>query len=215
MSVHENNIHTLLPEFFQDSDNQFLESSFSVASPEDIFSILEALDGVSTSNFNSLPPLAHESSTVCPQEGDSQPPETINGTNLVSQNSTFSFDAINPSEDQFETEIEAVSSSHKSKKQKVAATGDEDANIDGQQKVSHITVERNRRKQMNDNLSVLRSLMPCFYVKRVSNLNWFLLLNSQRFSRNFRQNKKLSNTKTFLKSCSPNYLLLFFLKEIS
>ncbi|XP_042048871.1 transcription factor SPEECHLESS-like isoform X2 [Salvia splendens] len=36
---------------------------------------------------------------------------------------------------------------------------------EGQNK-SHITVERNRRKQMNDHLSVLRSLMPCFYVKR-------------------------------------------------
>ncbi|KAK4745489.1 hypothetical protein SAY87_011801 [Trapa incisa] len=37
---------------------------------------------------------------------------------------------------------------------------------DGLQKMSHITVERNRRKQMNEHLSVLRSLMPCFYVKR-------------------------------------------------
>ncbi|KAF0932046.1 hypothetical protein E2562_007851 [Oryza meyeriana var. granulata] len=33
-------------------------------------------------------------------------------------------------------------------------------------KTSHIAVERNRRKQMNENLAVLRSLMPCFYVKR-------------------------------------------------
>ncbi|XP_028806834.1 transcription factor SPEECHLESS-like [Neltuma alba] len=33
-------------------------------------------------------------------------------------------------------------------------------------KISHIAVERNRRKQMNEHLSVLRSLMPCFYVKR-------------------------------------------------
>ncbi|KAI3784052.1 hypothetical protein L1987_43144 [Smallanthus sonchifolius] len=32
--------------------------------------------------------------------------------------------------------------------------------------VSHIMVERNRRKQMNEHLSVLRSLMPWFYVKR-------------------------------------------------
>ncbi|MED6223792.1 hypothetical protein PIB30_077545, partial [Stylosanthes scabra] len=37
---------------------------------------------------------------------------------------------------------------------------------DGQHRMSHITVERNRRKQMNEHLSVLRSLMPCFYVKR-------------------------------------------------
>jgi hypothetical protein len=35
-------------------------------------------------------------------------------------------------------------------------------------KTPHITVERNRRKQMNEHLTVLRSLMPCFYVKRVS-----------------------------------------------
>ncbi|XP_066167413.1 transcription factor SPEECHLESS isoform X1 [Oryza sativa Japonica Group] len=33
-------------------------------------------------------------------------------------------------------------------------------------KTAHIAVERNRRKQMNENLAVLRSLMPCFYVKR-------------------------------------------------
>ncbi|XP_011625827.1 transcription factor MUTE isoform X1 [Amborella trichopoda] len=32
--------------------------------------------------------------------------------------------------------------------------------------MSHITVERNRRKQMNEHLKVLRSLTPCFYVKR-------------------------------------------------
>ncbi|XP_076909077.1 transcription factor SPEECHLESS-like [Bidens hawaiensis] len=39
-------------------------------------------------------------------------------------------------------------------------------NSDGQQKVAHIAVERNRRKQMNEHLAVLRSLLPCFYVKR-------------------------------------------------
>ncbi|KAJ1690903.1 hypothetical protein LUZ63_015058 [Rhynchospora breviuscula] len=39
---------------------------------------------------------------------------------------------------------------------------------DAPHQTSHITVERNRRKQMNEHLSVLRSLMPCFYVKRAS-----------------------------------------------
>lgn len=47
----------------------------------------------------------------------------------------------------------------------------EDPNPDGPQRMSHITVERNRRKQMNEHLTVLRSLMPCFYVKKVSNRN--------------------------------------------
>ncbi|CAO2823893.1 unnamed protein product [Amaranthus hypochondriacus] len=32
--------------------------------------------------------------------------------------------------------------------------------------MSHITVERNRRKQMNENLKILRSLTPCFYIKK-------------------------------------------------
>ncbi|KAL8142480.1 hypothetical protein V2J09_015512 [Rumex salicifolius] len=36
----------------------------------------------------------------------------------------------------------------------------------GGMKMCHIAVERNRRKQMNEHLTVLRSLMPCFYVKR-------------------------------------------------
>lgn len=59
----------------------------------------------------------------------------------------------------------------KSKRQKTsnaATNASDEALQDGQQRVSHITVERNRRKQMNEHLSVLRSLMPCFYVKRVS-----------------------------------------------
>ncbi|KAL1320206.1 hypothetical protein HN51_064925 [Arachis hypogaea] len=32
--------------------------------------------------------------------------------------------------------------------------------------MSHIAVERNRRKQMNEHLKVLRSLTPSFYIKR-------------------------------------------------
>ncbi|KAJ4795347.1 basic helix-loop-helix (bHLH) DNA-binding superfamily protein [Rhynchospora pubera] len=32
--------------------------------------------------------------------------------------------------------------------------------------MSHITVERNRRRQMNEHLKVLRSLTPSFYIKR-------------------------------------------------
>lgn len=35
------------------------------------------------------------------------------------------------------------------------------------QRMTHIVVERNRRKQMNDYLAVLRSLMPASYVQRV------------------------------------------------
>ncbi|KAJ0487837.1 transcription factor SPEECHLESS [Helianthus annuus] len=53
-----------------------------------------------------------------------------------------------------------VGSDIKRKRQSVEDGGD------GQQKVAHISVERNRRKQMNEHLTVLRSLLPCFYIKR-------------------------------------------------
>ena len=35
------------------------------------------------------------------------------------------------------------------------------------QRMTHIAVERNRRRQMNDHLNVLRSLMPASYIQRV------------------------------------------------
>ncbi|GKB18448.1 transcription factor SPEECHLESS-like protein, partial [Tanacetum coccineum] len=62
-------------------------------------------------------------------------------------------------------EAEHETFSPRNKRQKVS--GDEGCeNFDGQVKMNHVTVERNRRKQMNEHLIVLRSLMPCFYVKR-------------------------------------------------
>ncbi|XP_042958058.1 transcription factor SPEECHLESS-like [Carya illinoinensis] len=47
-----------------------------------------------------------------------------------------------------------------------ANPSEEENLLEEQQRMSHIAVERNRRKQMKDSLSVLRSLMPHFYVKR-------------------------------------------------
>jgi hypothetical protein len=44
------------------------------------------------------------------------------------------------------------------------------------QRITHITVERNRRKQMNEHLAVLRSLMPESYVQRVC-FTFFLVKN--------------------------------------
>lgn len=35
------------------------------------------------------------------------------------------------------------------------------------QRMTHIAVERNRRKQMNEHLNALRSLMPSYFVQRV------------------------------------------------
>jgi hypothetical protein len=63
------------------------------------------------------------------------------------------------------------------KKQKgssTAAAAQDAAADEGAVKMSHIAVERNRRKQMNEHLAVLRSLMPCFYIKRVRFLAYLL-----------------------------------------
>ncbi|XP_038684896.1 transcription factor SPEECHLESS-like [Tripterygium wilfordii] len=110
---------------------------------DDLLSIFESLE-----SFEQFPPVT--------------PSEDNNGEvgRLVSQKSNSSFQ-------ESESELESWP---KSKRQKVASNGvassDQEGNQDGQQRMSHITVERNRRKQMNEHLSILRSLMPCFYVKR-------------------------------------------------
>lgn len=50
------------------------------------------------------------------------------------------------------------------------------------QRMTHIAVERNRRKQMNEYLSVLRSMVPESYVQRVSLSAPNLLSNTIKFS---------------------------------
>ncbi|KAI3735379.1 hypothetical protein L6452_14875 [Arctium lappa] len=144
-----------LPDFFDSttSAQQFGETKFlstGVASPDDIFSVLEALEGVS-SEFTALTPLDEIENGV--EEGGVH-------NHLLSQKST----SLSAVQELVEAELEAFSP--KNKRQKVSSAEEGCENSDGQLKMSHVTVERNRRKQMNEHLTVLRSLMPCFYVKR-------------------------------------------------
>lgn len=58
------------------------------------------------------------------------------------------------------------------------------------QRMTHIAVERNRRKQMNDYLTVLKSMMPASYVQRVAILsisldNWLVGMLFESTFRNF------------------------------
>ncbi|KAL3755649.1 hypothetical protein ACJRO7_002663 [Eucalyptus globulus] len=125
--------------FFEDPE--FVDTTFGGgAGGDDLFSILESLDAEFPLPANPPPP----------------PPP------LPALDETAVFGSKECDE----------ASSPKSKRQKVMNGGgscsDYENQQDGQQqnRMSHITVERNRRKQMNEHLSVLRSLMPCFYVKR-------------------------------------------------
>ncbi|KAE9608900.1 putative transcription factor bHLH family [Lupinus albus] len=118
---------------------------------DDLFAILESLEDFTT-DFSPINETVIGSSTFIEET-----------SRLVSQKSTSSSVQVQ----QHGSEETELVTSPKSKRQKVSPNTDtEEANQDGQQRISHITVERNRRKQMNEHLSVLRSLMPCFYVKR-------------------------------------------------
>ncbi|KAL5538205.1 hypothetical protein UlMin_024883 [Ulmus minor] len=137
-----------LSEFFD--QHEFGDFNKVVGEDDDLFSILERLEGV---DFPPFTPLDNEAVL-----GSKEKEETM--TRLVSQKSTSSSTL-----QESENEVEA---SPKRKRLKVSGTtsSDQEVNPDGQVRVSHITVERNRRKQMNEHLTVLRSLMPCFYVKK-------------------------------------------------
>ncbi|XWS50403.1 hypothetical protein CRYUN_Cryun12cG0084700 [Craigia yunnanensis] len=131
----------------------FEEPEFGETNPagDDLFAIFESLDGLP--EFPPFTPLEETAAASTQKDGEE-------AMRLVSQKSTSS-SAQQESETELDPEPET---SPKSKRQKLASS--EETNPDGQQKISHITVERNRRKQMNEHLLVLRSLMPCFYVKR-------------------------------------------------
>jgi hypothetical protein len=74
--------------------------------------------------------------------------------------------AAAPSVQQNAGDVEATSSAPRRKRRRRARSckSKEEAEI---QRMTHIAVERNRRRQMNEYLAVLRSLMPEAYVQRV------------------------------------------------
>jgi hypothetical protein len=124
-------------------------------------------------NFNNFPPIINEQNS-----------KTTSSTTLQ------------------DFEIEVAETSQKCKRQKIVPSSIEEPNNnnnDGQPRMSHIAVERNRRKLMNEQLSILKSLMPCFYVKRVRNIFkffYFLLTNMFHcFELNY--------------SCSHSYIAIF------
>lgn len=156
---------TSLSEFF---DEDF--GDVTKLSGDDLYSILESLDDVAVD----FPPL--DEATTFGINGEKTTTTKKKNNNkrslLVSQKSTSS----STFSEETNAEIETPGCSPKRKRVKkttTASSGCSDqeavnaASSDGQGKVSHIAVERNRRKQMNEHLTVLRSLMPCFYVKRV------------------------------------------------
>ncbi|XP_022971317.1 transcription factor bHLH94-like [Cucurbita maxima] len=70
------------------------------------------------------------------------------------------------------------------------------------QRITHITVERNRRKQMNEYLSVLRSLMPHSYVQRGDQAS--IIGGAIDFVKQLEQQVHLlSSAQTYVNPCFP------------
>lgn len=84
-------------------------------------------------------------------------------------NSTPSPEAVEAKE---EVAAAAVPARRKRRRAKVVKNKEEVEN----QRMNHIAIERNRRKQMNEYLAVLRSLMPPSYVQRVGISLHFIII---------------------------------------
>ncbi|KAL7147372.1 hypothetical protein ABFS83_06G103300 [Erythranthe nasuta] len=149
--------------FFDESEFCSNNNSFctSPAASDDIFSVLEAWE--SASGYNT------PASKAAGSGGEScfEFRKSTAYNNNSNNSSPFGQESDEVAADQVEAGLP------KCKRQKLnAASASASASAfafemeEGQQRMTHITVERNRRKQMNEHLSVLRSLMPCFYVKR-------------------------------------------------
>ena len=69
-----------------------------------------------------------------------------------------------PKHTQFSKSLPIVSRERKKRKRARPTKNKEEVE---NQRMTHIAVERNRRRQMNDHLNVLRSLMPASYIQRV------------------------------------------------
>ncbi|XP_062076108.1 transcription factor SPEECHLESS-like [Humulus lupulus] len=150
-------------DFFNHDHHEFGSDDHvnNLASGDDLFSILERLEA----DVVDFPPLEETVGFNNGSKFESEQDQTTSSTRrLVSQKSSSSSTLQDSSEPELDTTLP------RSKRLKASTTTSEEETTlnpsDGQGKMSHIAVERNRRKQMNENLTVLRSLMPCFYVKR-------------------------------------------------
>ncbi|KAG9448408.1 hypothetical protein H6P81_014536 [Aristolochia fimbriata] len=170
-------------------DPEFENSDLAGAdSPENLFTILEALErspdqillGEINNSTRDQTPVISTALKRRTSGGDTPQIITNRSSVLVSQKSSTASSSssgaghASSSEGIIFTEADQTPPACKKLKfmetqqlQVISNSSDQELGADdGQQRMSHITVERNRRKQMNEHLSVLRSLMPSFYVKR-------------------------------------------------
>ncbi|AED96323.1 Transcription factor SPEECHLESS [Arabidopsis thaliana] len=130
----------IIPDFLEECE--FVDTSLA---GDDLFAILESLEGA-----GEISPTAAST----PKDGTTSSKELVKDQDYENSSPKRKKQRLETRKEEDEEEEDGDGEAEEDNKQ------------DGQQKMSHVTVERNRRKQMNEHLTVLRSLMPCFYVKR-------------------------------------------------
>lgn len=135
----------IVPDFLEECE--FVDTSLA---GDDLFAILESLEGA-----GEISPTAAST----PKDGTSSSKELVKDQDYTNSSPKRKKQRLETGREDDEEEEEGE------------GEGEDENKQDGQQKMSHVTVERNRRKQMNEHLTVLRSLMPCFYVKRVYSIH--------------------------------------------
>lgn len=116
------------------------------------------------SNWNMPPPLLVDSQNEFHQWGH-------NSSSVLDHN--FTIPDQQEQQPQLDSPIEMSSSTTRPRRRRTRTKKNEEE-IENQ-RITHIAVERNRRKQMNEYLSVLRALMPESYIQRVRFLFFFQL----------------------------------------
>lgn len=145
----------IIPDFLEECE--FVDTSLA---GDDLFAILESLEGA-----GEISPAAAST----PKDGTTSSKELVKDQN---------YEISPPKRKRQKLETEKEEEEEEEDGEGEGEEGEEESKQDGQQKMSHVTVERNRRKQMNEHLTVLRSLMPCFYVKRVYLIHLYIFLVS-------------------------------------
>lgn len=137
----------IIPDFLEECE--FVDTSLA---GDDLFAILESLEGA-----GEISPTAAST----PKDGTTSSKELVKDQDYENSSPKRKKQRLETRKEEDEEEEDGDGEGE----------GEEENKQDGQHKMSHVTVERNRRKQMNEHLTVLRSLMPCFYVKRVYSIH--------------------------------------------
>ncbi|CAN6714998.1 unnamed protein product [Malus baccata var. baccata] len=151
----------------------FPQDPFSYTANKDLYNLLGGtLSYVDDQQQASLDFLDYQTDQNYPNYGStySSPPSMVphfNELHLSNPNPVAS--TTNPTGDQPEFQLpleDTINMSRSSRAKRRRAKSKKNEEEIENQRMTHIAVERNRRKQMNEYLSVLRSIMPDSYVQR-------------------------------------------------